>query len=272
MIRFLRKIRQELVTKNKISKYLLYAVGEILLVVIGILLALQIDTWNTEYQNRKQEHEILEQLREEYLSNRDQIEQKVKIRNLMKQSHLKLLSYRGDPIISEDSVNFHLIRTIVWPTFDPDLGITNELIASGKLYLIRNGELRKQLTTWLKYVDELKEEEVILMKWVTEDYYRFLRENYQLGKMHQLIDPEMSDLYALSETTYLDSLSLTPGDPLALLENPNFEDLLVQILWHVQHTNIQSEGVKQALDNILELVETELHPGVSTHDSINIVD
>lgn len=48
MIRFLRKIRQDLVTKNKISKYLLYAVGEILLVVIGILIALQVDSWNEE--------------------------------------------------------------------------------------------------------------------------------------------------------------------------------------------------------------------------------
>ena len=96
------------------------------------------------------------------------------------------------------------------------------------------------------------------MKWITEDFYRFLRENYQLGKMHQYADPEMSDLYALSKTTYMDSLDLTPGDPYALLKNPDFEDLLVQILWHVQHTNIQSKGVQQALDNILELINTEL--------------
>ena len=46
MIKFFRHIRQKLLTENKFSKYLLYAVGEILLVVIGILIALQINNWN----------------------------------------------------------------------------------------------------------------------------------------------------------------------------------------------------------------------------------
>ena len=46
MIKFFRKIRQRLLTENKFSKYLIYAIGEIILVVIGILIALQINTWN----------------------------------------------------------------------------------------------------------------------------------------------------------------------------------------------------------------------------------
>ena len=50
MIKFFRKIRQRLLTENKFSKYLIYAIGEIILVVIGILIALQINNWN---ENRK---------------------------------------------------------------------------------------------------------------------------------------------------------------------------------------------------------------------------
>ena len=46
MIRFFRKIRQRLLTENRFSKYFIYAIGEIILVVIGILIALQINTWN----------------------------------------------------------------------------------------------------------------------------------------------------------------------------------------------------------------------------------
>ena len=48
MLRFFRQIRQRLLTDNKFSKYLLYAIGEILLVVLGILIALQIDNWNEQ--------------------------------------------------------------------------------------------------------------------------------------------------------------------------------------------------------------------------------
>ena len=47
MIKFFRQIRQQLLTENKLAKYLLYAIGEIILVVIGILIGLQINNWNT---------------------------------------------------------------------------------------------------------------------------------------------------------------------------------------------------------------------------------
>ena len=53
MIRFFRQIRQRLLTDNKFSKYLLYAVGEILLVVIGILIALQVDNWNEDREKNE---------------------------------------------------------------------------------------------------------------------------------------------------------------------------------------------------------------------------
>ena len=48
MLKFFRKIRQKLLTDNKFSKYLIYALGEIVLVVIGILIALSINNWNLE--------------------------------------------------------------------------------------------------------------------------------------------------------------------------------------------------------------------------------
>ena len=69
MIKFFRKIRQKLLEQNRVSKYLIYAFGEIILVVIGILIALQINNWN---ENRKQEaktqnyyHQLLEDLRKD---------------------------------------------------------------------------------------------------------------------------------------------------------------------------------------------------------------
>jgi hypothetical protein len=52
MIKFFRKIRQNLLTENRYSKYLLYAIGEIALVMIGILLALQINNWNEDKKNQ----------------------------------------------------------------------------------------------------------------------------------------------------------------------------------------------------------------------------
>jgi len=55
MIPFFRKIRKTLADDNKPIKYMRYAIGEIVLVVIGILMALQISEWNTNYKRHKEE-------------------------------------------------------------------------------------------------------------------------------------------------------------------------------------------------------------------------
>ena len=57
MINFFRKIRQRLLTENRFSKYLIYAIGEILLIVVGILFALQLKTWN-DNQDKCRDGEI----------------------------------------------------------------------------------------------------------------------------------------------------------------------------------------------------------------------
>lgn len=57
MIRFFRTLRQRLLSENRVSKYLLYALGEIVLVVIGILIALQINTWNEHRKEKIREQD-----------------------------------------------------------------------------------------------------------------------------------------------------------------------------------------------------------------------
>ena len=63
MIRFFRKIRQRLLTENRFSKYFIYAFGEIFLIVIGILIALQLNNSNEVRKIRIDEVNILKDLR-----------------------------------------------------------------------------------------------------------------------------------------------------------------------------------------------------------------
>lgn len=69
MIKFFRRIRQKLLSENKFSKYLLYAIGEIILVVIGILIALQINTWNEKRLQRKKERAVLTEMQDDLQKN-----------------------------------------------------------------------------------------------------------------------------------------------------------------------------------------------------------
>ncbi|MEJ2113692.1 MAG: DUF6090 family protein, partial [Flavobacteriaceae bacterium] len=62
MIKLFNKIRQRLLSENKFSKYLLYAIGEIILVVIGILIALQVNNWNNERKEQLDAEELSKSL------------------------------------------------------------------------------------------------------------------------------------------------------------------------------------------------------------------
>jgi len=77
MMKLFRKIRQKMLTENKFSKYLIYAIGEIILVVIGILIALSINNWSQsnqrEIRERKMLNELLLNLRQDSYDNSENI-------------------------------------------------------------------------------------------------------------------------------------------------------------------------------------------------------
>ena len=70
MATFLRKIRRRLIAENRIGKYIPYAIGEIILVVIGILIALQINNMNEASKTDKLEYEALQNLKTDFESNK----------------------------------------------------------------------------------------------------------------------------------------------------------------------------------------------------------
>ncbi|NBC28048.1 MAG: hypothetical protein GVY08_14390 [Bacteroidetes bacterium] len=74
MLRYFRHLRKTLIEQNNVRKYLLYAIGEILLVVIGILIALQVNNWNEERIERNQEIKILREISNDLKSNYVEIE------------------------------------------------------------------------------------------------------------------------------------------------------------------------------------------------------
>ncbi|MFZ9004359.1 MAG: DUF6090 family protein [Robiginitalea sp.] len=78
MLRFFRQIRQKLLTDNKFSKYLLYAVGEILLVVIGILLAIQVNNWNEARKRDKDRLELINSLSQDFKNQIEILEARIK--------------------------------------------------------------------------------------------------------------------------------------------------------------------------------------------------
>jgi hypothetical protein len=104
MITFLRKIRQKLLQENKVTRYLAYAIGEIFLVVIGILIALQINTWN---ESRKEKNYILKvytQIRQDLQA--DTLNLRLSIEDLeAKNARITEIIQRSIPVTYYDTLN-----------------------------------------------------------------------------------------------------------------------------------------------------------------------
>lgn len=77
MIKFFRRIREKLINENNLKRYIAYAIGEILLVVLGILIALQINNWNEKRINKNIEEKLLIELKENLETNIERLQNEI---------------------------------------------------------------------------------------------------------------------------------------------------------------------------------------------------
>ena len=148
MIKFFRHIRQRLVIENRFSKYLLYAIGEIILVVIGILIALQINNWNEERKQDAIEIGYLKRL----------VNDLEKDKLLWQNTHdtrKKQVQYIQNTIAinfnkRKDTINFMKLAgdmktAMTWNSINPNQDTFTELLSSGNLNVIKNDTIKSKL-------------------------------------------------------------------------------------------------------------------------------
>jgi len=164
MISFFRKIRQRLLQENRASRYLVYAIGEIALVMVGILLALQVNNWNEDRKIRIAEQRILQNLRTELILNIKNLETDISYHELAHACSFQLLNLFGTDIstIPSTTLDTLLFNAETVYTFEVRNGYIKSLIASGNLDYLRNEKLKSRLTSFEgEVVDGLEEFDVV---------------------------------------------------------------------------------------------------------------
>jgi hypothetical protein len=147
MIKFFRHIRQRLLKENKFSKYLLYAIGEIVLVVIGILIALQINNWNIQSKLKVQEETIIQEVERNIESNIAEMKlDLVQISNRIN-SIETIVAHLNSELVYHDSLALHFGRINSYRYFN-DVDTGYQLMMSKGAEEIMNDTLRISLTTY----------------------------------------------------------------------------------------------------------------------------
>lgn len=151
MLRFFRQVRKNLVAQENARRYFIYAIGEILLVVVGILIALQVNNWNEQRLDTNRGQEYLNRL----LENLEEDKKIIQIRiTFIKEveRYAKLAISHAENTISDEVSEWDILLAYfqssqIWPLELTDVTY-DELKNSGEIKLIKDYTLRKELSTY----------------------------------------------------------------------------------------------------------------------------
>lgn len=146
MIKFFRKIRQNLLMENKTGKYFKYAIGEIVLVVIGILIALSINNWNEKRKTRDNEIIYLNNIKRDLQLSITEMNQFIDRHNsLINSANTVLEHINGKSVDDWNSINKHLVDIYTWKSFYLFNNTYQELKNSGNFSIISNDSIKNDL-------------------------------------------------------------------------------------------------------------------------------
>ena len=239
---------------GKTGKYFKYAIGEILLVMIGILLALQVNNWNENRKNSTIEQNTLMSLKSDLESALIQLDTKINQNESFRAADSILLDIMHfKKHVAIDSIENLILSHIFSPGFDPELGTLNEILSTGKMEVIKNRTLRKHISTWNKYMDELSE--------VDE----------KLAHLDlQVKEPLYSKLIPMKNTlsVFLSSVHESAADipksnfewnPEALFKTIEFENMLSNYMIYSSIQYKRLIDIKQNINEMISLINQDIN-------------
>jgi hypothetical protein len=235
MIPFFRKIRKQLANDNKPLKYMRYAIGEIVLVVIGILIALQINNWNQENHQKDKEKKMLIELDRDLASNVSILEKEIKIQQKIINEATLTIEHLKSKKPFNDSISLYLSH-ITWIERIQFTTSAYESLKSVGIDLISSDSIRADIT------DLFGNEFPFKIMWLRDagmnhaNLFRPYYNKYFEGTVDRNIVP--TDYEAtLKDQEFINSLSSRRSLKMAIV--PQLEILLAYI--EKTRTSIQKE-------------------------------
>ncbi|WP_235295802.1 DUF6090 family protein [Portibacter marinus] len=163
MLKILKNIRRKAIGSSSFRKYTIYALGEIILVVIGILIALQVNTWNNASEEKKKENTYLRNIERDLQDQINTIDRQIKYEESISDQATPIIEkYKRDGSFLVDSVFTDAIGYISGrKTFIKNDPTYTELLSSGNIDIISDNMLKDEI---IKYYQELTRLELIFNK------------------------------------------------------------------------------------------------------------
>jgi hypothetical protein len=242
-----------LLTENKFSKYLLYAIGEIILVVIGILIALQINNSNESQKLRNQEIHYLENLKTDLKLNIAELDKYIAVRNSrIESANIVLEHFEGKPLTDLNNFAFHTTNIYIWQKFTQQDNTFQELVNSGNLALISNDSIKNGLLNLQALYKKLKNEEA---------HFRYDAEVLLYEPSYGILDlnPIVKNYtYQVSKGQAGENVALPRANYESMLKDIKQKNGFVMAVYEFSVMNAQFNEMKAMCNSIITLIDSEL--------------
>jgi len=244
MIKFFRKIRYDIMGKNKTGKYLKYAIGEIILVVIGILIAIQLNEWRNENTRNQQKQKVLKALRLEFQSNLSQLDTILYYNNKTQDTYPKAIKLVNNQNVTKETFNDAVLSLGYTWSFSPINGALRSGISSGEIHLINNDRLIELLFSWEDIVEDSKEEIQKLKKYQYDSQPIF-------DKYIRIVDTWKPYFPGTIQSNF-------PSDYSGFVKDVSFEDYVNYSFFNAYEYATELNIIKINNLEILKLIDQEL--------------
>ena len=253
MIKFFRKIRQQLLTENKYIKYLLYAIGEIILVVIGILIALNINNTNEIRRQRIQELHYLKNIKTDLKLNVVHLDKYIEMRNsTINSARILVEHFEGKMIEDYEEFNGHTINIYTWRKFFQINNTFQELVNSGNFSLISNDTIKSALLNIETLYKVMKDEEA---------HFRYDSEKLLYDPYFEKIDTNplvQNFTYQMSGGKAGKRIPLTIRNFQPMLDDIKQKNGFVMAEYEFTVMNVHLKEIKVMCNQLMQLIALEL--------------
>ena len=253
MIIYFKKIRQKLIDGGNLSKYFFYAIGEITLIVIGILLALYLDNLNSEKKLRAVEIKILYELNSNLSSSIKSFERAIQAEQIYLENNLLILNFLDNNKPYDESLD-NAFGTYYWTISSNPIKGGYDYLKSKGIDLIRNDSLRQNISY-------LFENEFPILKEENEVWANNLQQNisypYHVDHFRNYYSKDIDNDQGNNEYA-------KPNEYNALLKDEKFKSINAEIIgnrrWNInslQKIIIATKGLMTQIDNEIKKLENK---------------